>query len=170
MRNNHAEILDIVKSCVKFCVANPRISRLASGTGGTPISNARRSTTDTRSANIEIYCPVNCPRIKKGTLPWAIFRFRIFSNYFSQKFEKIKITVWKSDILTTLELQRYEKFGNRKLRRYERERGSHSCDVKISGVMRDLTSMKLNLTSWLAGKVTIHVDVISCVYLEYITY
>ena len=28
----------------------------------------------------------------EGTLPWAIFRFRIFSNY-SQKFEKIKITV-----------------------------------------------------------------------------
>ena len=37
---------------------------------------------------------------RKGTLPWAIFRFRIFSNYFLQKFEKIKITVWKSDKLT----------------------------------------------------------------------
>ena len=34
--------------------------------------------------------------IGEGTLPWAIFRFRIFSKYFSQKFEKIK-TVWKSD-------------------------------------------------------------------------
>ena len=31
--------------------------------------------------------------IAEGTLPWVIFRFRIFSNYFSQKFEKIKITV-----------------------------------------------------------------------------
>ena len=29
--------------------------------------------------------------IGEGTLPWAIFR--IFSNYSSQKFEKIKITV-----------------------------------------------------------------------------
>ena len=38
--------------------------------------------------------------IRKGTLPWAIFRFRIFLNCFSQKFEKIKITVWKSDNLT----------------------------------------------------------------------
>ena len=37
----------------------------------------------------------------EGTLPWAIFRFRIFSNYFSQNFEKI----WKSDNLTM-----YEKF------------------------------------------------------------
>ena len=35
-------------------------------------------------------------KIGEGTLPWAILRFRIFSN-FSQKFEKIKITVWKSD-------------------------------------------------------------------------
>ena len=35
--------------------------------------------------------------IGEGTLPWTIFRFRIFSNYFSQKFEKIKITVWKTD-------------------------------------------------------------------------
>ena len=32
-------------------------------------------------------------RIENGTLPWAIFHFRIFSNYFLQKFEKIKITV-----------------------------------------------------------------------------
>ena len=32
-------------------------------------------------------------RIGEGTLPWAIFRFRIFSNCFSQKFKKIKITV-----------------------------------------------------------------------------
>ena len=38
--------------------------------------------------------------IGEGTLPWAIFRFRIFSNYFSEKFEKIKITVWQSDNLT----------------------------------------------------------------------
>ena len=30
-------------------------------------------------------------KIREGTLPWAIFRFRIFSNYFLQKFEKIKI-------------------------------------------------------------------------------
>ena len=29
-------------------------------------------------------------KIGEGTLPWAIFRFRIFSNYFSQKFEKNK--------------------------------------------------------------------------------
>ena len=35
--------------------------------------------------------------VGEGTLPWLIFRFRIFSNYFAQKFEKIKITVWKSD-------------------------------------------------------------------------
>ena len=35
----------------------------------------------------DFYVPVG-----EGTLPWAIFRFRIFSNYFSQKFEK-KITV-----------------------------------------------------------------------------
>ena len=28
--------------------------------------------------------------IGESTLPWAIFRFRIFSNYFSQKFEKKK--------------------------------------------------------------------------------
>ena len=26
----------------------------------------------------------------EGTLPWAIFRWRIFLNYFSQKFEKNK--------------------------------------------------------------------------------
>ena len=26
--------------------------------------------------------------IEEGILLWAIFRFRIFSNYFSQKFEK----------------------------------------------------------------------------------
>ena len=32
-------------------------------------------------------------KIGEGTLPWAIFGFRIFSNYFSQKFAKIKITV-----------------------------------------------------------------------------
>ena len=38
--------------------------------------------------------------VGEGTLPWAIFRFRIFSNYFSQKFEITKITVWKSDNLT----------------------------------------------------------------------
>ena len=38
--------------------------------------------------------------IRGGTLPGAIFRFRIFSNYFSQKLKKIKITVWKSDNLT----------------------------------------------------------------------
>ena len=38
--------------------------------------------------------------VEEGTLPWTIFRFRIFSNYFSQKFEKIPITVWKSDNLT----------------------------------------------------------------------
>ena len=31
--------------------------------------------------------------IGEGTLPWAIFRFRIFSNYFAQKFEKIKTMV-----------------------------------------------------------------------------
>ena len=40
---------------------------------------------------------------RRGTLPWAIFRSRIFSNYFAQKFEKIKITVWKSDNLTMYE-------------------------------------------------------------------
>ena len=38
--------------------------------------------------------------IGEGTLPWAIFRSRIFSNYFSQKFKKRKITIWKSDNLT----------------------------------------------------------------------
>ena len=32
--------------------------------------------------------------VGEGTLPWAIFR--TFSNY-SQKFEKIKMTVWRSD-------------------------------------------------------------------------
>ena len=26
--------------------------------------------------------------IGEGTLPWAIFRFRIFSNHFSQKLKK----------------------------------------------------------------------------------
>ena len=31
--------------------------------------------------------------IGKGTLPWAIFRFRVFSNYFSQKLDNIKITI-----------------------------------------------------------------------------
>ena len=31
--------------------------------------------------------------IGEGTLPWAIFRFQIFSNYFSQKFKNISITV-----------------------------------------------------------------------------
>ena len=36
----------------------------------------------------------------QGTLPWAIFRFRIFSNHFLQKFENIKITVWNSNNLT----------------------------------------------------------------------
>ena len=41
--------------------------------------------------------------VVESTLPWTIFRFRIFSNYFSQKFEKIKITVWKSDNLTIYE-------------------------------------------------------------------
>ena len=35
----------------------------------------------------------NTFKVGEGTQPWAIFRFRIFSNYFSQKFEKIKITV-----------------------------------------------------------------------------
>ena len=35
--------------------------------------------------------------IEGGTLPWAIFRFWLFSNYFSQKFKKIKITVRKND-------------------------------------------------------------------------
>ena len=39
-------------------------------------------------------------QLGEGTLPWALFRFRIFSNYFSQKFEKIKVTVWKSNNLT----------------------------------------------------------------------
>ena len=33
-----------------------------------------------------------CNYVGEGTLPWAIFHFRIFSNY-SQKFEEIKITV-----------------------------------------------------------------------------
>ena len=41
--------------------------------------------------------------VGEGTLPWAIFRFWIFSNYFSQKFEKKKITVWKTDNLTMYE-------------------------------------------------------------------
>ena len=36
----------------------------------------------------------------EGTLPWAIFRFRIFLNHLLQKFEKIKITVQKGDNLT----------------------------------------------------------------------
>ena len=36
----------------------------------------------------------NCHQLGEGTLPWAIYRFWIFSNYFSQKFEKTKITVW----------------------------------------------------------------------------
>ena len=36
----------------------------------------------------------------EGTLPWTIFHFRIFSNYFWQKFEKAKKTVWKSVNLT----------------------------------------------------------------------
>ena len=35
-----------------------------------------------------------CMHVGEGTLPWAIIRFRIFSNYFSQKFEKIKITMY----------------------------------------------------------------------------
>ena len=35
--------------------------------------------------------------VREDTLPWAAFRFWIFSNYFSQKLEKIKITVWKCD-------------------------------------------------------------------------
>ena len=35
--------------------------------------------------------------VREGTLPWAIFLLRIFSNYFLQKFEKIRITVRKSD-------------------------------------------------------------------------
>ena len=39
-------------------------------------------------------------KIGEGTLPWAIFRFRIFWNYFLQKFEKMKITVWKINNLT----------------------------------------------------------------------
>ena len=43
---------------------------------------------------------LRCVPVGEGTLPWAIFRFRIFSNYFLQKFEKIKITVLKSDNLT----------------------------------------------------------------------
>ena len=38
--------------------------------------------------------------IGEGTLPWAIFHLRIFSNYFSQKFKEINITIWKSDHLT----------------------------------------------------------------------
>ena len=37
--------------------------------------------------------------VGKVTLPWADFRFHIFSNYL-QKFEKIKITVRKSGNLT----------------------------------------------------------------------
>ena len=40
--------------------------------------------------------------IEKGTLPWIIFRIRIFLNYLSQKFEKLKITIQKSDNSTTL--------------------------------------------------------------------
>ena len=32
-------------------------------------------------------------RVGEGTLPWAIFRFWIFSNYFLQKFWKIKTTL-----------------------------------------------------------------------------
>ena len=35
--------------------------------------------------------------IGESTLPWDIFRFRIFSNYFSQVFQEIKITGRKSD-------------------------------------------------------------------------
>ena len=35
--------------------------------------------------------------VGEGILLWAMFRFPIFSNYFLQKFEKMKITVWKSD-------------------------------------------------------------------------
>ena len=38
--------------------------------------------------------------IGEDTLPWVIFRCRIVSNYLSQKFEKIKMTVGKSDNLT----------------------------------------------------------------------
>ena len=38
--------------------------------------------------------------VGEGSLPWAIFGFRIFSNYFSQKFEKIKIKVCKCDDVT----------------------------------------------------------------------
>ena len=43
------------------------------------------------------------PYIGEGTLPWAIFHFRIFLNYSWQKFEKIKITVRKSDNLSVYE-------------------------------------------------------------------
>ena len=41
-------------------------------------------------------------QVGEGTLPWAIFRFQIFSIYFSQKF-KTKITVWKGENLTMYE-------------------------------------------------------------------
>ena len=41
-----------------------------------------------------------CERVSEGTMPWAIFLFRIFFNYLSPKFEKIKIKVWKSDNLS----------------------------------------------------------------------
>ena len=39
--------------------------------------------------------------IGEGILLSAIFRFRIVLNYLSHKFEKIKITFWQSDNLTT---------------------------------------------------------------------
>ena len=37
--------------------------------------------------------------IGEVTVPWAIFHLRIFLNYLSHKFEKIKITVWNNGSL-----------------------------------------------------------------------
>ena len=56
-----------------------------------PKSPAKEGTLGQMSTNFQVY-------FIGGAL--AIFRLRIFLNYFSQKFEKIKITVWKSDNLT----------------------------------------------------------------------
>ena len=48
--------------------------------------------------NISLEC---IGEVGESILPWAIFLFRIFFNYLSHKFKNIKITVWKSDELTT---------------------------------------------------------------------
>ena len=91
--------------------------------------------------------------VGEGTLPWAIFRLRIFLNY-SQKFDKIKIKVWKSDnfvwkfLFTFVLFLLHIKSGSKKIFYLAQGRGHGPClgpNVKFRG-MKDNSLNQIQYT------------------------